>query len=73
MPDHQPDHTIHENQMCYCIHIRVTFEEGGGDQPPSSHAWSGLLIADMFQEGFKEQITKAAVLTSKEAILFFGQ
>ena len=63
----------HEDQMCYCIHIRVTLGEGGGDQPPPPHAWSGLLIADMFQEGLEQQITKAVVLAPGEAILFFGR
>ena len=46
---------------------------GGGDQPPPSHAWSGSLIADMFQHSLKEQITKAVVLAPGEAILFFGR
>ena len=27
---------------------------GGGDQPPHSHAWGGLQIADMFQDGLEE-------------------
>ena len=53
--------------------MRVTLGEGGGDQPPPSHAWSGLLIVDMLQEGLKEQITKAVILAPGEAILFFGQ
>ena len=53
--------------MCYCIHIRMTLGEGGGDQPPPSNAWSGLLILDMFQEGLKEQITEAVVLAPREA------
>ena len=61
---------MHEGQACYCIHIRVTLGEGGGDQPPPSHAWSSL-IADMFQQGFDEQITEAVVLAPREAILFF--
>ena len=43
---------------------------GGGDQPPPSHAWSRWLIADMFQDGLKEQSTEAVVL-AEEAILFF--
>ena len=24
MPEHWQDHTIHEDQVCYCIHIGVT-------------------------------------------------
>ena len=51
----------------------MTLGEGGGKQPPPSHAWSGLLIVDMFQEGLEEQITTAVVLVPGEAILFFGQ
>ena len=66
-PEHWQDHPIHEDQMCYCVHIRATLREGECDQPPPSHAWSGSLIADMFQEGLEEQVTKAG-----EAILFFG-
>ena len=58
--------------MPYCIHIRVTLGEGEGNKPPPSHAWSGSLIADMFQKGLEEQITEAVVLAPGEAILFFG-
>ena len=72
MPEHQQDHTTQEDQMCYCVQMRVTLWEGGGDKPPPSHAWSGLLIVDMFQEGLEEQITKAVVLAPGEAILIFG-
>ena len=50
----------------------MTLGEGGGNQPPPSHAWSGLLIADIFQDGLKEQIIEAVVLAPGEAILFFG-
>ena len=47
---------------------------GKGRWPaPTSHAWSGLLIADMFQDGLEEWITKAVVLVPGEAILFFGR
>ena len=70
-PEHQQDHSMPKDQMHYCIHIRVTLGEGR-NQPPPSHAWSGSLIADMFQEGLEEQITKAVVLGPGEAILFFG-
>ena len=42
------------NYTHYYIHVRVTIGEGGGDQPQPSHAWSGLLIAEMFQDGHKE-------------------
>ena len=44
-----------------------------GDNPPPSHAWSGLLIVDMFQEGIEEWIIKAVIFASGEAILFFGR
>ena len=37
------------------------------------HAWSGLLITNMFQYGLKERITEAEVLAPGEAILFFGR
>ena len=53
-PEHQLDHTIHEDQVCYCIHIRVTLGEGWANLPPPSHAWSGLLITDMCQVGLME-------------------
>ena len=42
--------TTPNNWMHYCVHVRVTLQEGKGDQPPPSHAWSGLLIADILQE-----------------------
>ena len=48
--------------MCYCVCIKVTLGEGGGDQPPPFHAWSGSLIADMFQESLEEWITEAVIL-----------
>ena len=52
----------------------MTLEEGKGDQPPPSHMWSGLLIADILQEGCPgDQITEAVVLAPGEAILFFGR
>ena len=50
----------------------MTLEEGGGNQPSSSHLWSGTSIADMFQKGLEEQITEVVVLAPAEAILFFG-
>ena len=59
--------------MHYCIHVRLTLGEGRGDQSPPSHAWTSSLIADMFKEGLEERITKAMVLASGEAILFFGR
>ena len=62
---------IADNWTHYCIYIRVTLGEGGGNQPLPSHAWSESLIADMFHDGFKESITKGVVLALGEAILFF--
>ena len=48
--------------------------DGGGDQPPLSHAWEGCLITNILQEAWPEgQITKAIVLSPGEAILFFGR
>ena len=72
MPEHQQDHPIPEDQTCYCIHVRVTMGEEGGNHPPPSHARSGSLIVDMFQEGLEEQITEAVVLAPVEVVLFFG-
>ena len=55
--------TTPDDQMHYCIHSRVTLEEGRGDQPPPSHAWSGSLIADILQKACsRDQITEAVVL-----------
>ena len=48
----------------------VTLGEGGGDQALTSHAWSVLLIADMFLDGLEEYITEAVVLAPGVAILF---
>ena len=50
-----------ENCMFYCSHVRVTLGEGG-NCPPPSHAWSGLLIADVFHDDHQEWITEAVVL-----------
>ena len=58
--------------MHYCIHSRVTLGEPEGDQPPPSHAWNGLLIADMFHDGLEEQTMEAVVQAPREVILFFG-
>ena len=51
----------------------MTLGKRRGDQPLPSHAWSGLLIADMFQDGLEEKITEAVVLALGEAILVFGR
>ena len=48
--------------------------DGGGDQTPPSHVWGGCLITDILQEAWLEdQITKATVLSPREAILFFSR
>ena len=65
--------SANEDQMHYCVQIRVTLGEGRGDQPPPPHAQTGSLIADIFQEDLEERITKAVVLAPGEAILFFGR
>ena len=48
--------------MCHWVQVRVTIGEGGGDQPPPPHAWTGSLIVDMFQDDLEEGITEAVVL-----------
>ena len=60
-----------DNEKHYCIHVRVTLGEGTGNQPLPCHAWSGSLIADMFQDALDEWITEAVVLAPEETILFF--
>ena len=62
MSEHQQDHPILEDQVHYCVHVRVTLGEWGGNQPLPCHAWSSLLIVDMLQEGLKEQITEAVIV-----------
>ena len=64
-------HPVPEDWMCYCIQDRVTLGEGGGNQPPPSHAWTSLLIANIFQDGLEEWITDAVILAPREVILFF--
>ena len=64
----------HKDRRCYCIQVRVTLGDGGGNQPPPSHAWEGCLITNILQEAWPEdQITEAMVLSPGEAILFFGR
>ena len=69
--EHWQSNQAHEDQMCYCIQVRVTLGEGGGGQPPPSPAWTGSLIANIFQDGLEEWSTEAVVLAPGEAILFF--
>ena len=64
--------TTPNDQMHYCIHVRVTLEEGRGNQLPPSQMWSGLPIADILQEACPgDCITEAVVLVPGDAILFF--
>ena len=37
-PGHCQSNPAHEDQMCYCIQVRVTLGVGRGDQPPPSQA-----------------------------------
>ena len=69
--EHRVDPSANKDQTRYCVHVRVTLGEGRGDQPHPLHAWTGLLIADIFQEGLEERITEAIVLAHCEAMLFF--
>ena len=63
-----------EDRRHYCIWVRVTLEDRGGDQPPPPHAWEGCLNTDILQEAWPEdQITKAMLWSPGEAILFFGR
>ena len=71
LPEHWQTDPECEDGMCYCIQVRVTLGEGGGDQPPHPNAWTSLLIADMFQDGLEEWITKAVVLAPKAGDLIF--
>ena len=58
----------------YCICVRAMLGDGGGDQPPPSHAWRGCLITDILQEAWLEdQVTEAMALSPGEAILFFSR
>ena len=69
LPEHWQSNPAQEGQT-HCIWVRVTLGEGGGAQPPPPHAWTGLLIADMFQDGLEEQITDAVVLAPKRQSYF---
>ena len=54
--------------------MRVTLGDREGNQPPPPHASGGSFIVDILQEVWPEaQITKAVVLSSGEAILFFSR
>ena len=53
LPEHQQSNPASEDQMCYCVQVRVTLGEGGGNQPLPPYAWPSSLIADMFQDGLE--------------------
>ena len=72
LPENWQSDAACEDWMCYCIWVRVTLGEGGGDQPPPPHAWTCSLIANMSQGGLEEWILEAVVLAPGEAVLFFG-
>ena len=73
--EHQWDYSsTPEDRRHYCIQVTVTPEDGGGDQPPLTHAWGRCLINDILQEAWPEDwITEAVVLSPGKAILFFGR
>ena len=54
LDDHRKSDTL------LCSH-QSDYREGG-DHPLPSDAWSGLLIAEMFQDGLEEWIMEAVVL-----------
>ena len=72
-PEHPWDNWMTpKDQLWYCLHVRVTLGEEIGDQPPPSHTWNGLLIANILQEACqRDHITEAVILAPGEAILFF--
>ena len=39
MPEHQQDHPVPEEQMHYCIHVRVAWGEGGNQLPIPCMEW----------------------------------
>ena len=66
--------TYSQGQKVYCIQVRVMLEDGGGNQPPPSHAWGGCLITNILQKAWPDEcITEAVVLSPGEAILFFSR
>ena len=67
--EHWHSNPAYEDQMHYCVHVRVTLGEGRGDQPPPSHAWTSSLITKMFQDDLEEWITEAVDLAPGEVIL----
>ena len=70
-PEHQQCDPAHEDWMCYCIQVRVTLWEAGGDQPPPSHTWTSFINCQHVPGWPYRRITEAVVLASGEAILFF--
>ena len=41
-PEHWHNDPAHDDLLHYCVQVRVTLGEGGGDQPQPSLAWTGL-------------------------------
>ena len=64
-PEDEQINPSHEDWIHYCIKVRLTLREGGGDQPPPSHAWTNSLMTDIFQNGLEERITEAVVLAPR--------
>ena len=61
-------------RRCYCIQVRVTLGDGGGNQPQPPYAWGGCLITDILQEAWLEDcITEAMVLSPGQSFLFFSR
>ena len=71
-PEHQQNNLAQAYRTCYCVWVKETLGEGGGDQPPPPHVWTGLVISNMLHDGLEEQITKAVVWAPGEMILVFG-
>ena len=72
MPEHQQDQPTYEDWLHYSVHGQSNYGGKERQPPPPAHALSCLLIADMFQEGLEELITKAPVLFPGEADPLFG-
>ena len=54
-----------------CLGIHVTLTKETGAVPPPSHAWTVPLVEDMLHYA-RTGLTKAAVMGSGRAILFYG-
>ena len=63
-----PDHPA----TWYCLGIQVIPTEDGGATPTCPHAWQVPVVEDMLWDG-KTCLTKAVVMSSGWAILFYGR